>query len=137
MEGHALAQLERIGLAVRRDLPAFGELRLDLPLAVNGDKAFENVLPRDLTDGDGGCDRRVEAGRLDRHSKCQRRLGCGLSFDSRERQPECGAQGKGQGGTARKLRRLRKISAWHHYPLSDGPGFLPFERPSVAKRVAR
>ena len=134
MEGHALAQLERIGLAIRGNFPAFCKLRLYLALAVDLHQTFEDILPGDLTNGDGGGDGRIETGRLDGHAKRQRGFRRGFGNRCRKRQPERRAQCKGQRGTARKRCRLRKISAWHHCPLSGGRGIFALPKTARCKK---
>ncbi len=134
MEGNALTQLERIGLAIRGNFPAFGKLRLHLAFAVDLHQTFEDILPGDLTDGDGRGNGWIETGRLDGHAKRQRGFRRGLGDSNRKRQRESRAQCEAERGAARKRCRLRKISAWHHCPLSGGRGIFALPKTTRCKK---
>ncbi|MNY25823.1 hypothetical protein D3C86_1596300 [compost metagenome] len=134
MEGDALAQLECIGLAIRGNFPAFGKLRPNLAFAVDRHQTFEDILPGDLADGDGGGNGRIETGRLDGHAKRQRGFRRGIRRRYRKRQPKRRAQCEAQRGAARKRCRLRKINAWHHCPLSGGRGIFALPKTTRCKK---
>ena len=97
MEFHARLEAERVGAAVRRDLPAFRQERLHLAVPVDAHESLVEIDPGHFADRDGRRNGRIEARRLDRHADHERRLG-GLGG--------CEAGGKEEGGNESTLRHV-------------------------------
>jgi hypothetical protein len=95
MKFHACLKAERIGEAIRRNLPALGQKGLDASVPVDAHETFIEIGPSHFADGDRRRDGGIEPRGLDGHADDEGRLrGMGRNE----------ADGKEKGGGQNALR---------------------------------